>query len=298
MSEQAQQSFTELYRQHEVYSQLDMQHWQNGDAPLNFLRVKQGDIETIDPATHTFAFGVALGGRAGFQVDFGEGLKEIDPFSRGVYLNATCSDTFYRQIGTHDLLFLDAPLQQVALGFGMDVEELIHAMRPLHDGPVFDPTIHAQCLHLWLLRSRHGRFASLAIDHGLLSLAARLIDLARPNHGNSCADSTSLSKTEMTRISSFIDNNLHNPIEMSDIAGLRDVSQWRLLRDFKSAFGQTPHQYVLSRRIARAQELLASGNMPLVEIALACGFASQSHMTDVFRQKLGVTPGRYRKEVR
>ncbi|MEM7710434.1 MAG: AraC family transcriptional regulator [Pseudomonadota bacterium] len=38
--------------------------------------------------------------------------------------------------------------------------------------------------------------------------------------------------------------------------------------------------------------------MRLAEIAYACGFASQSHMTDVFREKLGVTPGRYRKEVR
>ena len=44
--------------------------------------------------------------------------------------------------------------------------------------------------------------------------------------------------------------------------------------------------------------MLAVGERDLADVAHACGFVSQSHMTDVFRKKLGVTPGRYRKEVR
>ena len=85
---------------------------------------------------------------------------------------------------------------------------------------------------------------------------------------------------------------------MKELASLLGRPAARFLVDFKATTGQTPYQYVLSRRIARAQELLSAGEMPLAEVAYACGFASQSHMTDVFRQKLGVTPGRYRKEVR
>ncbi len=100
------------------------------------------------------------------------------------------------------------------------------------------------------------------------------------------------------RATRFIHDNLDQNLSFDAVARIAGVSALRLRAAFKATIGQTPHQYMLACRIARAQELLAAGKMPLCEIAYACGFASQSHMTDVFRQKLGVTPGRYRKEVR
>ena len=80
---------------------------------------------------------------------------------------------------------------------------------------------------------------------------------------------------------------------VSEAAGL---SPSRFSHGFAGATGQSPHQYLIERRMTRACERLAQTDDAIAEIALDCGFASQSHMTDVFRQKLSVSPGRYRQE--
>ena len=64
---------------------------------------------------------------------------------------------------------------------------------------------------------------------------------------------------------------------------------------FQSAVGQTPHQYVLGRRIQRAQQMLETDDLGLADVAAACGFSSQAHMTDVFRKQQKKTPGEYRR---
>ena len=56
----------------------------------------------------------------------------------------------------------------------------------------------------------------------------------------------------------------------------------------------TPYQYVLDKRIERAQLMIETTSLSLAQISFASGFSSQSHMTDVFRAKLGMTPGKVR----
>jgi AraC family transcriptional regulator len=64
---------------------------------------------------------------------------------------------------------------------------------------------------------------------------------------------------------------------------------------FKQAFEQSPHQYVLSRRVERAKTMLKDGERSIAEIATACGFANQGHLTTAFKRRTGVTPASYRK---
>lgn len=100
---------------------------------------------------------------------------------------------------------------------------------------------------------------------------------------------------QIKEIKDFVEENLESAISVSDLAQLAGCSQFYFVRNFKQITGQSPYQYVLSRRIARAQEMVIENKLSLVEVAYTCGFSSQSHMTDIFRQKLGVTPGRYRR---
>jgi len=58
--------------------------------------------------------------------------------------------------------------------------------------------------------------------------------------------------------------------------------------------GVTPHQYVIRRRIERAKKLLKYSDLKIVEIALACGFANQSHLSRHFRNLVGTSPKAYR----
>jgi len=66
-------------------------------------------------------------------------------------------------------------------------------------------------------------------------------------------------------------------------------------RAFKVSFGETPHAYVMRRRVRRAQELMLNSDEPLSHIALACGFADQAHLSRLFRREVGATPSAWRR---
>ena len=80
---------------------------------------------------------------------------------------------------------------------------------------------------------------------------------------------------------------------MAELAGLSGVSRFQLLRGFARAVGVTPHAYVVQQRVRLARRLLVAGGR-LAAVAVAAGFADQSHMTRAFVRQVGVTPGRYR----
>jgi AraC-like DNA-binding protein len=64
---------------------------------------------------------------------------------------------------------------------------------------------------------------------------------------------------------------------------------------FRAATGLRPHDYVVRRRIEKAQELLRDGSIPLAQVALGVGFQTQAHFTTVFRDQVHETPGRWRQ---
>ncbi|MEF3129654.1 AraC family transcriptional regulator [Rhizobium leguminosarum] len=67
------------------------------------------------------------------------------------------------------------------------------------------------------------------------------------------------------------------------------------IRAFRETTGMTPYQWVLRERIDRARNLLRTSKTPLAEVAIACGFADQSHFTRVFAGIVGTTPGNWRR---
>ena len=93
----------------------------------------------------------------------------------------------------------------------------------------------------------------------------------------------------------YIDQHLEEPISLGQLAGMCTLSEYHFARMFRQSFGLPPHQYLLARRLTRAQALLRSGALPLGEIAWMCGFSSASHFTRRFRQAMGATPGEYRQ---
>ena len=87
----------------------------------------------------------------------------------------------------------------------------------------------------------------------------------------------------------FIDANLGGELSVARLAAQLAMSPFTFSKLFKSTFGVSPHSFVLSRRLARAEALLR-GTQSLSDIALALGFASQSHFTEAFRRRTGRTP--------
>jgi len=94
------------------------------------------------------------------------------------------------------------------------------------------------------------------------------------------------------RVRDFIDANLSQDLSVTELAAEVDLSAKQLCRAFKVTVGVPVHQYVLSRRIGRAKELLT--HMDVTEVAMATGFASPSHLSTSFKKVTGITPTSYR----
>lgn len=103
-----------------------------------------------------------------------------------------------------------------------------------------------------------------------------------------------LAPARLRRVLDFIDDRLDNDITIKALAQTACLSPFHFARAFKVAVGRPPHRYVHEKRIERAKALLIGSDQPLAEIALCCGFSSQSNFSRAFRQATGTAPGRYR----
>lgn len=96
----------------------------------------------------------------------------------------------------------------------------------------------------------------------------------------------------------YIRDHAAEPLEVADIALAAGVSKARLHALFRDRLGRSPRAFLLDRRLELAQELLADGDLPIVEVALRCGFADQPTLTHAMRRVLGTTPGTVRRSRR
>ncbi|AUT45528.1 helix-turn-helix domain-containing protein [Achromobacter sp. AONIH1] len=96
------------------------------------------------------------------------------------------------------------------------------------------------------------------------------------------------------RVMDYVDAHLDAPLTLAELAGVAALSTYHFARMFHTSFGEPPHAWVRARRIERAKALLAAGKSDLAGIAQASGFGSASHLSRVFRDAAGVTPGQYR----
>jgi AraC family transcriptional regulator len=88
----------------------------------------------------------------------------------------------------------------------------------------------------------------------------------------------------------FIEEHLDEDLSIARLAASAAISASHFKTLFKRTAGVPVHQYVLQRRVERARTLLAAGDLPASQAALAAGFAHQSHMARSMRRLLGVTP--------
>jgi AraC-like DNA-binding protein len=96
----------------------------------------------------------------------------------------------------------------------------------------------------------------------------------------------------------FLEAHLGADPSVADLARATNMSSTSFARAFKRSLGVPPHQWLLRRRVERAKCMLRDVNEPLADIAIACGFSDQSHLTRVFTHHTGITPRRWRQQSR
>ena len=95
----------------------------------------------------------------------------------------------------------------------------------------------------------------------------------------------------------FIQENFSEKLTLEEIADAAAVSTRECLRCFRDSIHQSPMEYLIEYRVQMAKKLLETTDMSITDIALRCGFNSNSYFTKLFHRSCGKTPNVYRKEL-
>jgi AraC family transcriptional regulator len=104
-----------------------------------------------------------------------------------------------------------------------------------------------------------------------------------------------LAAWQIRKVTRYIDVNLERTIRNDDLATLARLTPAHFSRAFRNSVGEPPHEYVIRRRVERAQGLMLTTEAKLSDIALDCGLADQSHLTRLFRRVVGESPRVWRR---
>ena len=100
----------------------------------------------------------------------------------------------------------------------------------------------------------------------------------------------------LLRARDLADARYREPIEVADMAAAAGLSRAHFSREFKRAFGESPHAYLITRRLERAAALLRNTDHSVAEICLEVGLTSVGSFTTSFRRIYGQTPTAYRRD--
>lgn len=138
------------------------------------------------------------------------------------------------------------------------------------------------------------------VEGNQLELEALLFTLCDEAEKVCCEDQQealalrSMTTQRLKKLEEFIEDQLDVTFSVEDMAESLGLSAGFMNRAFKAATGQTPHEFVIERRLSRARTMLLSSSDNLSSIAYSCGFSSHAHMSTTFRKRLGLTPQQLR----
>jgi transcriptional regulator GlxA family with amidase domain len=174
----------------------------------------------------------------------------------------------FPEVHLHRQVFVDDGTRLTAGGGTSSIDMMLHRIGQTH-GPDLASKIADQMLHTAI---RNGR------DHQRLSIATR-IGIRHPR---------------LAAVVARIEANLENPVSPPELAQDAGMSTRQLERLFMRYLNRSPKRYYLEARLGRARQLLLNTDLPLIEIAIACGFASSSHFSKCYRERYGTSPYRER----
>ncbi|PYS00864.1 MAG: hypothetical protein DMG12_16560, partial [Acidobacteria bacterium] len=193
----------------------------------------------------------------------------LQVYLRGSIYQAAVSEIYNCDISGAELVprfaILDPMLEQLAVAITTALRE-----GTAEDGLYIDTIAQMMAVHLARLHSSRSRPGRMPLVQ-------------------------TISGWRMRRVIEYIEENLDGDLSLQAMAAEVDISPIYLARAFKAAIGQSPHRYVLARRVERAKELLRNTEMPVVDVALSAGFSSQSHLSYWFQRYVGVSPAAYRQ---
>jgi AraC-like DNA-binding protein len=109
---------------------------------------------------------------------------------------------------------------------------------------------------------------------------------------------TAAEAAHLRRAKDLIDRDYARELDVPALAREAHASSAHFSRSFKLAFGETPHQYLLGRRVERAKDLLRGTDLTVTEVSVGVGFRSLGSFSTAFRALVGEPPSAYARRWR
>lgn len=188
------------------------------------------------------------------------------------------------------LLFLSRDLMDV-IARDLDYNGRLSLSRP--QLKVRDPTIEAALLALRDESLAGCMLGSLYTDSLVTVIGTRILR-NQSGRRERPVGSDFKSLSDFRLIFDYIEHHLDQRLTLAELGSMLGMGPGRFGKAFTQAVGVPPHRFVLQRRLERAKQLLSETNLSITEVALAAGFNSHSHLSEVFRRTVNFTPHQFR----
>ncbi len=143
---------------------------------------------------------------------------------------------------------------------------------------------------------RGGPSGTIFVDALATALAVQIVDSFGTRTSSSANEAAEFSKLALRRVLEAIDAQLGDGITVEQLARTAGVGAAQFARAFRVATGESPHQFVIRRRLEEAKKALELRDPDILNVALRFGFSDQAHFTRFFKRQFGIPPGRFVRE--
>ncbi|MDF2692316.1 MAG: Transcriptional regulator, AraC family [Labilithrix sp.] len=156
-----------------------------------------------------------------------------------------------------------------------------------------DPVVYHLQMAMRAAVEAHGASSRPFVDRVGLAIRAHLAVEARAEAPS--VQRGALSLWQQVRARELLASRLDVTITIHDVARACGLSRGHFVRAFKQTTGLTPHRWRMARRLDIAKRLMLDTQLTVAEVAVASGFADQSHLSRIFRREIGESPGAFRR---
>jgi AraC-like DNA-binding protein len=196
--------------------------------------------------------------------------------------------------GPYDVLHLHVPNNLIA-ECARDMPDRQAAALRSEAQPTTDPIVERLGRALLEADQANASLGQLYADSISVAIVARLLASAHRAVPSEQRKVAQLPQWRLKRAIDYVETRLAGPVHLADVASATGLTRMHFAAQFRVATGLRPHEYLLRRRIERAQEMLVGTNMSVVDVALSVGFQTQSHFTTIFKRIAGQPPQTWRR---
>ena len=273
--------------------------WQRRERPQDLVEARVAGLASMyefiqrpglypDPAVSAFNLQLMVKGTPA-QVSFGGVTLQFDTVPGDLVLAPSHTSCSYSLDAHHHVLALVLPdslvksvAQERLCRFNGDFSHL-------HAGTFRAKKISLRIGRLWQAGGNAAKLPMIDLHTEVLAIIDELLHLS-VSRTALLTPRQDLAPHARRRVIEYVEENLQADVSLPTLADVAGLSTYHFLRAFKADMGVTPHQYVIQHRVHRAARLLHGTRLSLTQIAMDCGFASQQHMSSVFKSVRGSSP--------